>query len=204
MSSRIWTLVKMFVTNVFTHRNLKDGFTEHELRNSMKGLRILCKKTNVFPTPDQELWLGDKLQLMDKLSEIALTVTKTPFPKYFEVKDPSKESILGRNNLYIKRNYSDRRMWIPSQGCYDSGLKERLRKWVEETNGAYDRQYVRELGVEARWIGMACMESMKTAGWVRVYFVGGRRRKMIWTREKEGGLSMSQDPGDGAGIEFFR
>jgi len=55
---------------------VEKAFLWEELPKAMKGLNKLCKMTNVFPTPDQELWLGQKLMLMDTLAEIAEKVTK--------------------------------------------------------------------------------------------------------------------------------
>lgn len=173
---------------------MKKPFTCDELPKAMEGLKKLCKMTNVFPTPDQELWLGQKLMLMDWLAEIAETVTKTPYPKYFGIKDPGDGQLEKRNNLSVKRSYSDRRLHVSQSGS--NVFKEKLKKWVEDTERDYDRDILKQLGVEARWIGTSNVETLKWAGEMRVYFVGGTRRKCLWTLPKPGGLSLSQSSGD--------
>lgn len=173
---------------------MEKAFSWEELPKAMEGLNKLCKMTNVFPTPDQELWLGQKLMLMDTLAEIAEKVTKTPYPKYFEIKDPRDARLSNRNNLYVKRSYSQRRLLVPRSGS--DRFEEMLQNWVEETEKLYDHEVLRQLGVEARWIGTSHVEMLKWAGEVRVYFVGGVRQKMLWTLPKPGGLSLSQSLGD--------
>ncbi|KAF8329668.1 hypothetical protein F5887DRAFT_923674 [Amanita rubescens] len=174
--------------------SVKDAFTCEELPMAMESLKTICKMTNVFPTPDQELWLGQKLMLMDGLAEIAERVTKTHYPKYFEIKDPRDGRLSKRGDLRIKRGYSERRLHVP-QNSLDV-FREKLQKWVEDTEQAYDHDVLRQLGVEARWIGTSYVETLKWVGEMRVYFVGGVRRKTLWTLPKAGGLSLSQKSED--------
>ncbi len=179
---------------MYQNRSVKEPFACEELPKAMEGLKKLCKMTRVFPTPDQELWLGQKLMLMDQLAEIAETVTKTPYPKYFEIKDPGDGRLAERNNLYVKRSYSDRRLHVQQNGS--DAFKEKLERWVEDTEQNYNHDVLRQLGVEARWIGTLYVETLKWAGEIRAYFVGGVRRKCLWTLPKPGGLSLSQSSGD--------
>jgi hypothetical protein len=174
-----------------TDRKMKMAFTHRELPTAMEGLQKLCKMTNVFPSPDQELWLGQKVDLTDKLAEIAKSVTKTAFPKHFLIKDPSDPRVMMGNNLYIKRSYSHRRLGV-QPGSDREDFKEKLMEWVEDTKKGYIHESLWLLEVEALWIGTSFLDTMTQVGEIRVYFVGGRERRRILITREAGGLTPSQ------------
>lgn len=177
---------------------MKNALRPQQLPHVMEGLKKLCKMTNVFPTPDQQLWLGQKVRVMDQLAEIANAVTKTVFPKYFVIKDPLDPRIMKRDNLHIQRSYSHSRLGIQPGSNLDQ-FKEKLQKWVRDTEDGYDHEELRQLDVEPRWVGMSFLETLRGAGEARVYLVGGRVRRILHTKPKLGGLSASQSSEDFVG-----
>lgn len=159
---------------------MKNALQPQQLPRAMEGLKYLCKLTNVFPTPDQQLWLGQKVAVMDRLAGIAKAVTKTAFPKLFVIKDPSDPRLIRKSgsDLWVERSYSDGLLafqrWSPQ-----SEFKEKLRKWKKDTEEGYNHDQLSRMGVEARWIGTLFPGSFEPMGEALVYFVGGRERRCL-------------------------
>lgn len=156
------------------------GIKPDQLPEVMKNLRKLCRSTNVYPSPDQQIAMGHKLWIAEELADIANKHTKTPFPVIVKIDDTSDlERIIARPNLWLKREFSETGLHVLSVSM--KNFKQKFKQQVKETKAMYSHAEVKQEGVQVRWFGMPFIEQLQTLGELRVFFAGGKITHTIWT-----------------------
>lgn len=145
----------------------------------MYHLKILCRQTIVYPSPDQMILRGSKLHVVDQLRQIAQSVTHTDYPEVVIIENPQDPSLSDRPGLFIKRSYSDAAAHVMRVG--DSKDAARLPAMMADTKAFYDHQSLREIDVVPEWFGMAFVPEMSQKGEIKAFFIGGNLTHIIST-----------------------
>jgi hypothetical protein len=160
------------------------GFEHHELPAAMANIHRLCKLTTVFPSPDQMIWNGHKLAVISQLQLIAKEHTRTPYPKIVQIQNPRAFDFKDRENLYIKREFSESSRHVLKVRSGKKFMKE-FQSLVEDTERLYGHKSIRDMGIQVRWFGMSYVDGLQTLGEIRVYFVGGNMSHTVLTEVKD-------------------
>ncbi len=152
----------------------------------MANIRRLSSSTTVFPSPDQMIWHGHKLALIMELSIIATQYTKTPYPKILPIRNPTDFTFQQRENLYIKREFSESSCHV-LKVTPDLKFTEHFANLVEETKELYDHDSIRNMGIQVRWFAMPYVDGLQRLGEIRLFFVGGKINHAVLTEVKDDG-----------------
>lgn len=74
-----------------------------------RNIEFLSNHIAVYPQPGQLLFRGQKTNLLGQLVEIALEITKTPFPEFYILENPLEEKYVNNESVVIKRGVQ--RVW---------------------------------------------------------------------------------------------
>ena len=162
-----------------------DPFTVVQFPTAMSNIQHLCQLTNIYPSPDQQVNLGHKRWTLMLLSQIAQNVTKTPFPIVVQIATPMAPDLVQRQNLYVKREFSENSEHVLAVSNTND-FKARFRGLIQETDRLYNHAEIRDQGIQPSWLGLAFIEEMKSLGELRVFFIGGEMKYIIWTKQGAG------------------
>lgn len=132
------------------------------------------------------IWHGHKLTLIMELSRIAANYTKTPYPKILPIRDPTDFTFQQRENLYIKREFSESSCHV-LKVTPSLEFTEHFANLVEETKELYDHPSIRNMGIQVRWFAMSYVDGLQRLGEIRLFLMGGKISHAVLTEVNDNG-----------------
>jgi hypothetical protein len=123
------------------------------------------------------------------LAEIALEITKTPFPEFYILENPLEDRYVKNESVVIKRGFSEcgHHVFLPQsirrkEDHKVQSREEELKVMVETTREYYDFPELKKLEVIPEWFMVPYLKTVRELGELRVFFFAGRLRYILYTQ----------------------